>query len=111
MSESVKIKSELHPLKGQDHRSSINFTTEGFGNCNLEVLITDPASGEELDSVIFALKADRTGHDPVLDKEVENGDILSNPSHRNLYIADPKVYGKTKNKISSFEVTFTKIAK
>ena len=94
MSQKVTIVSEKQPQKGQNERSSNNFTTAEFSK---EARLTFKVyydygldSIEEAKDIVFDIKVDKTGKDPVYLEGIKSGHVADNTHHRNLYIANPK---------------------
>ncbi len=96
---------EKQPQKGQNERSSNNFTTADFGE---DARLTFKAyydygmpTQREATDIVFDVKADKTGKDPIYLDNIQSGHVADNTHHRNLYIANPK------NAESSFTVVVT----
>ncbi len=91
---SVIITSEKQPQKGQDHRSSNNFTTEQFGKDSSLVFRTyyDYGTGDQkvATDITYDIKVDKTGKDTTYLSDVRFGECKKNTDNRNLYIADPQ---------------------
>lgn len=90
----VTIRSEKAPQDGQNHRSSNNFTTAEFPE---KATLTFKAfynygtqAQKEATDIIFDVKVDKTGHDPMFLDNISSGYTHINTHHRNLYIADPR---------------------
>jgi len=94
MSQKATIISESQPQKGQDERSSNNFTTADFGEGTRLTFRAYYDYGmftqKEASEVVFDVKADKTGKDPIYLENIQSGHIADNTHHRNLYIANPK---------------------
>lgn len=91
------IESEPTPQKGQDHRSSGNFSTKGMNNTG-SILWNCP------EGVTFSVWIDKTGKDGVMADNLYNGAITPYYESDKLYIANP--HGTDDNFIvtySSFE--------
>lgn len=89
----VTVTSGKNVQSGQKHRSSINFTTEGFGeDCSL-IFRAYYGYGtndqREARGIIFDIKVDKTGHDPTWLSNIQSGYCCENTDDRNLYIANP----------------------
>jgi len=96
---SVSVRSEKGPQKGQKHRSSDNFSTKGLKTDNGSpsyMVVSCP------DNVSFKVNIDiKGGSDDEWAKDVYNGAILPYRSEDKFYIADPS------GASSSFDVRFT----
>lgn len=90
----VTIISEKQPQKDQKERSSNNFITADFPeNARLTFKAYydyGMATQSEATDIVFDVKADRTGKDPVYLKNIRSGHVADNTHHRNLYIANPQ---------------------
>ena len=102
MSQKVTITSEKQKQKGQTERSSNNFTTADF---SAKARLTFKAYYDygmptqvEAKDIVFDIKVDKTGKDPVYLNNIRSGHVAENTHHRNLYIANPE------NAKSSFTV-------
>ena len=84
----ASVTSEKQPQKGQDHRSSGNFSTQGFPE-GTKTLAWEIEGGGETDIIKFQVKEDVSGKDPVLFVEVYSGNRTAVKTSRSLYIADP----------------------
>lgn len=94
MNQKVTIVSEKQPQKGQHERSSNNFTTSDF---NKDATLTfrayydyGMATQSEAKDIIFDIKVDKTGKDPMYLDNIRSGKVAENTHHRNLYIANPQ---------------------
>jgi len=77
------ITSDPNPQKGQTHRSSDNFSTDGCGSVSIRWSCPD--------GIIFDVMEDvslRT--DPVIHASLTNGSVTPNDHSRSLYIANPR---------------------
>lgn len=86
----ASVTSEGQPQKGQDHRSSGNFSTEfevgGFDRFYWEITRT-----EEPQSIKFNVKRDQSvSSDSTEYENLTNGSVTEIKKFRSLYIADPK---------------------
>ncbi len=86
----ASVTSEGQPQKGQKHRSSGNFSTEGvpggFSKFYWEITGT-----KEPESIKFNVKRDKSAAiDPVEFENLKDGSITEIKQYRSLYIADPK---------------------
>jgi hypothetical protein len=85
----ASVRSEGSPQKGQDHRSSGNFSTDdvpdGYTGFAWEVSET-----EQPDNVRFDVMEDKSAQrDPVIFKQLTNGSATGIVKSRRLYIANP----------------------
>lgn len=94
MIQKVTIISEKQHQKGQNERSSNNFTTADFSK---EASLTFRAyydygmpTQSEAKDIIFDIKVDKTGKDPIYLDNIHSGKVAENTHHRNLYIANPQ---------------------
>ncbi|WP_444643806.1 hypothetical protein ACRQU7_03720 [Caproiciproducens sp. R1] len=94
MNQAVIIVSEKQSQSGQKERSSNNFTLADFHeDARLTVRVYydyDEATQREAADIVFDIKADRTGKDPVVLSGISSGYVMENTHHRNLYIANPR---------------------
>lgn len=94
MNQAVIIVSEKQPQSGQKERSSNNFTLADFHeDARLTVRAYydyDEPTQREAADIVFDIKADRTGKDPVVLNGISSGYVMENTHHRNLYIANPR---------------------
>jgi hypothetical protein len=92
--QTVTIRSEAAPQKGQSHRSSGNFTTGNFSeNATLTFYAYyhyNQPNQEEAKDIVFDIWVDKTGKDPQYVNNVHSGESHGNTHHRNLYIANPR---------------------
>lgn len=84
----ASVTSEMQPQKGQEHRSSGNFSTQGLPE-GTKALAWEIKGGGEAEVIKFSVKEDVQGKDPVLFTEVYSGNQTAVKSFRSLYIADP----------------------
>jgi len=84
----ASVTSEMQPQKGQEHRSSGNFSTQGLPE-GTKALAWEIVGGGEAEVIKFSVKEDVPGKDPVLFTEVYSGNQTAVKSIRSLYIADP----------------------
>ncbi|WP_395547677.1 MULTISPECIES: hypothetical protein [unclassified Lacrimispora] len=94
MSQKVTIVSEKQPQKGQNERSSNNFTTADFSeNARLTFRAYydyGMPTQKEASDIVFDIKGDKTGKDPMYLDNIRSGHVADNTHHRNLYIANPQ---------------------
>ena len=65
----ASVTSEMQPQKGQEHRSSGNFSTQGLPE-DTKALAWEIVGGGEAEVIKFSVKEDVPGKDPVLFTEV-----------------------------------------
>lgn len=97
--EFVTVVSAAQPLDDQEHRSSVNFTTEDMQQkspskdmimlCIYAYYDYGEATQTVAEGVTFDIKVDKSGSDPTFVSGVGHGIFVQNTSHRNLYIANP----------------------
>jgi hypothetical protein len=80
--------SDKNPSKGQKHRSSINFSTEGAPS-NCVGFKWGVAGTEHPELVEFEVMEDKTGHDPTIFSSLEHESCTKSISKGKLYIANP----------------------
>ncbi|KOY83473.1 DeoR family transcriptional regulator [Lysinibacillus macroides] len=85
----ASVTSEKGPQSGQKHRSSGNFSTEGLPQ-GTKALVWEIEGGGDPDLISFNVMQDKSAAtDPVIFKDVLNGNRTAVKSIRSLYIADP----------------------
>lgn len=85
----ASVTSEKEHQSGQKHRSSGNFSTEGLPE-GTKALSWEIEGGGDPDSIKFNVMQDKSAaSDPVIFKDVLNGNRTEVKSIRSLYIADP----------------------
>lgn len=86
----ASVTSEGQPQKGQKHRSSGNFSTEGVPG-GYSKFYWEISGTAEPDSIKFDVMRDvPMGFDPTEYSDLKNGSVTEIKQERSLYIANPK---------------------
>lgn len=92
MSDKIKIASvtsEPQPQKGQKHRSSGDFSTDGVPN-GYSKLYWEVSGVPVPKGISFDVNKDKTGTDPVIFRNLTDGSVTGVFEDRQLYIANPR---------------------
>lgn len=89
----ASVTSQPQPQPGQKNRSSGNFSTQDApsGTRRIQWFVTE---NDNYDQIVFNVMQDKKlWFDPVIFKNVRNGDITDYKDDRQLYIANPQNAG------------------